>query len=108
MNRLLAADPMVREVAQAAINKMLGEGHFSICTIDSILKLTGGIPPQREYDMLRALHCVDFKAMSPRLRVELPRLMQVVLEGPPIVYQIGSPQEGPNCIDAAAEIKQLS
>lgn len=72
------------EVVKAAINKMMTEGHFSICTIDACLKLTGGIPPEREYQILRTLHCVDYEAMSPRLRIELPRLIQIVLESQPL------------------------
>lgn len=73
------------EIARAAIAAMFERGHFSICTIDNILKMTGGIPSKREYDMLRCLHCMDFKAMSPRLRLELPRLIQIVVESPPIL-----------------------
>lgn len=68
---------------------MLTNGHFNICTVDSILKLTGGIPPREAYDALRALHCVEYRHMSQRLRLELPRLLQIVLESEPIRYEIG-------------------
>lgn len=78
------------EVARAVIAKMMSNGTFYITDIDTILKMTGGVPPKREYDMLRALHCISFKDMSPALRLALPRLMQVVVESQPIGYEIGS------------------
>lgn len=85
------------EIAKTAIAKMFADGHFSICVIDNILKMSGGIPPKREYDMLHVLHCVKFMSMSPRLRLELPRLIQIVVESPPMmpleVWQ-------PKCIEA--------
>jgi hypothetical protein len=79
------------EAARAAVNKMLSQGHFSICTIDQILRMTGGVPPKREYEILRTLHCVDYKDMSQRLRIELPRLIQLVLESQPIHLELQEP-----------------
>lgn len=82
---------LLLEAAKAAITHMLSGGHFDICTIDSILKMTGGIPPKREYSILRTLHCVSYSEMSPRLRLELPRIMQIVLESEPIRFELVDP-----------------
>lgn len=79
---------IVLDAARAAIAKMFESGHFSICTIDQILKMTGGIPPKHEYEVLRTLHCVEFKSMSQRLRLELPRLLQIVLESQPVHFEL--------------------
>lgn len=76
-----------QEAAKAAITKMMAGGHFSICVIDQILKMSGGVPPRKEYEILRTLHCVDFKDMSPQLRIELPRILQLVLESQPIQFE---------------------
>lgn len=72
------------EVIRTAVEEMFRKGHFSICTIDQCLKITGGVPDRKAYDMLHALHCVEFKSMSPRLRLELPRLVQLVIESRPM------------------------
>lgn len=76
------------EVARTAIDEMFRGGHFSICVIDNILKLTGGVPRGQDYDTLRLLHCVDFKRMPPNVRIELPRLIQRVIESSPITCEI--------------------
>lgn len=82
MNRLHA------EIIRAVMTKMFEQGHFSICEINNLLKMTGGVPDRNTYNALNALHCVNFKDMSPMLRVELPRLVQVVLESQPMRYEI--------------------
>jgi hypothetical protein len=66
-------------VANTALKKMLKSGHFSICTIDDILKLTGSVPRGQDYNLLHALHCVDYKDMPPELLRGLPLLLQRVL-----------------------------
>ncbi len=45
----VAVNAIQIEVAKAAIAQMLQNGHFNICTIDQVLKITGGVPP-RETD----------------------------------------------------------
>ncbi len=37
------------EIAKVALNKMIEGGHFSICTVDDILKITKGIPYREDY-----------------------------------------------------------
>ena len=78
------------DAAKARIKKMMDGGYLDITAIDQVLKMTSGVPPRREYEILRTLHCVHFKDMSPRLRIELPRLLQLVLESQPIVYELNT------------------
>ena len=70
------------ECCKMALKKMMASGHFSICTVDEILKLTGGVPTTEDYQTLRMLHCVDFKEFTPRMRIEFPNLLRRVLESP--------------------------
>jgi hypothetical protein len=51
-----------------ALKKMFQGNHFSICTIDSCLKLTGAIPNKEVYKIMSTIHCVDFKEMEPDFR----------------------------------------
>lgn len=80
------------EVIKTAVEEMFRKDHFSICTIDACLKITGGVPDAKAYNMLRALHCVEFRSMSTRLRLELPRLIQLVIESRPM-----------NCVELFSE-----
>ncbi len=83
-------DDIKSMVIKTALKKMMDDGHFSICTIDSILKITGGIPDSHDYDMLHALHCVNYKIMPAELLKELPVLIGKVLnsEGIKLDYSI--------------------
>lgn len=54
--------------AKAALKKMFEDTHFSICTIDKLLKLTGCIPDKKDYQALNALHCVHYSDMDKDLR----------------------------------------
>lgn len=51
-----------------ALKKMFNGSHFSICTIDTCLKVTGAVPPKADYDALHALHCVDWADMPREFR----------------------------------------
>lgn len=57
-----------RLTVEAALKKMFEGSHFSICTIDICLKITGCIPETRAYNALHALHCVHFSDMTQELR----------------------------------------
>ena len=70
--------------AKAAIKKMMRDGYVSICTIDKILEMSGGVPDSKDYNILRTLHCVNFSDMEPELRRGLPVLVARVLESAPI------------------------
>ncbi len=74
--------------AKAAVKKMMRDGYVSICTIDKILEMSGGIPDSKDYNILRALHCVHFSDMEPELRRGLPVLISRVLESKPIHLDI--------------------
>jgi len=76
--------PIQIEAAKASLQRMLGGGYFDICTIDNILKVSGGVPDKKSYDTLRLLHCIHFKDMSPQLRIELPKLIKLVVESQPM------------------------
>lgn len=74
------------EAIKAALTAMFEKGWFDICTIDSVLKVTGGIPSKKDYEALRLLHCVHFRDMPTKLRLELPRVLQLVVESQPMCY----------------------
>lgn len=66
--------------AKAALNKMMKDGHFSICTIDSILKMAKIVPDRRAYEILHTLHCVNFKDMPRELYQQIPTLIRECLQ----------------------------
>lgn len=66
--------------ARAALKKMAQNGWMDICTIDNILKMSGGVPNGQDYQVLRTLHCVNFRDMQPELLRGLPLLIKRVLE----------------------------
>ena len=72
------------EIIRTALANMYAQGFFSICVVDNILKVTGGVPDGKLYDTLRLLHCVNFRDMPKNVRLELPRLIQLVVESPPM------------------------
>jgi hypothetical protein len=75
-------------VAKTALKKMVEQGYFCICTIDKVLKISGGIPDPRDYQMLSALHCVHYKDMPPTLLRELPNIIKRVVESPTYQFYI--------------------
>ncbi len=62
------ANEFEQQAVMLALKKMFEGSHFSICTVDDCLKITGAIPPRKEYNALRALHCVDWADMAPDFR----------------------------------------
>ena len=81
-------------VVKTALKKMMTGGYFDICTIDNILKLSGGIPRESEYQLLRTLHCVYFKEMPAALLAELPKIIQRVIESPSMEFIIDVSSSG--------------
>lgn len=61
-------DDFQKEVVLTAMRKMFQGFHFSICDVDNCLQITKTIPIKQDYDSLRALHCVHWSEMSPKLR----------------------------------------
>jgi hypothetical protein len=68
--------------AQAALQKMLAESSFSICTIDRIADMMGIKPNHEAYSILRTLHCVNYNQMPADLLEKLPELICSVLSSP--------------------------
>jgi hypothetical protein len=80
-------DQVQQLAIETALKEMVRQGHFSICTIDKIIKMSGGIPCGESYKTLSLLHCVNFRDMSPLLVKELPGLLTRVLNGPVLRFE---------------------
>lgn len=72
------------QIAAAEVSaRELFEGkHFSICELDKLIKLVGCIPDQKDYQALQCLHCIDWAAMSPRLRAMVTETVIRILQQP--------------------------
>ncbi len=72
-------DNLTAQFIAEAMNGMFKESHFSICTVDSALKLAC-IPSQdsHAYNMLRIMHCKDWAQMSPEVKNSIPMLIDRV------------------------------
>ena len=46
-----------------AINRMFKKGHFSICTVDDCMRVTGAVETS-DYNAMRLYHCVNYSAMD--------------------------------------------
>lgn len=73
------SDDLRQLSALAALNDMFRKGHLSICTIDKVARLLGVDPKGESYDILSAVHCVDFSQMPLALRDAVPRLIRQCL-----------------------------
>ncbi len=82
---------MQRMAAEAAVRHMLQRGSISICIVDQILKMTGGVPAKEDYEVLHLLHCVDFKEISPDLLRGLPLILQRVLGAEALQFEFQEP-----------------
>jgi len=60
-----------RGCADVALQKLFKSKHFSICTLDDVIKLTNAKPPSDVMDALHALHCVDYGDMPAELQQEV-------------------------------------
>lgn len=68
-----------REAAITALKVMFEGKYYNICTVETCIKLSDCIPPNRkDYQALKALHCVNFSDMSASLRqMTLAKTMQI-------------------------------
>ena len=84
MNDAMASDNDIdMSVLATLLNKMFHKNqHFSVCDLDKAIKLVGCVPPQRDYDRLQALHCVDYSDMAPLLREQFPDMVMRCLNAP--------------------------
>lgn len=79
----LAEMPETRRlVVTAALDKVLTQKYFDVCTIDTILKIMGTRKNCAAYDLLHALHCMHYDQMQPELRNSIPQLINECLRGP--------------------------
>jgi hypothetical protein len=74
-------DTFQKEVITTTIRHMFESANFSICTIDSCLKITGAIPNKNDYNALSALHCIKWNEMSEKLRQEVYEKTIAMLSG---------------------------
>lgn len=71
---------MKEQAAIVALNEMLKNASFSICTLDSVAELLGvSCRGSEAYNILRTLHCINFAAMPIELRNEIPALIRQCL-----------------------------
>lgn len=68
-----------RMVVEQALNNLLSNAHFSICSIDNIATVMGVSRDTEAYRLLRTLHCMDYAKMSPQMRDALPHLINEAL-----------------------------
>jgi hypothetical protein len=90
-------------IAITALNKMMAQGHFNICTIDSVAEMLGVNPKGEAYRMLRPLHCVNFSDMPQELRTLVPALIKQCLAVEP-TYQFTLPTQQGDLERTASEL----
>lgn len=56
------------EALKVALKKLFKESHFSICTIDNLLKMMGKTPDPELYKIMQSIHCADYKDMTPEFK----------------------------------------
>lgn len=76
------------------VAKLLTGNHFSICDLDTLLKVVGKPAGGRDYEALRALHCVDWRTMGEPLAAQVREKCLELLGLPP------------QCINVVAEVVQ--
>ncbi len=81
--------------AQSALRKMFDQGHFSICTIDTILKALNRIAEPAAHNTLSMLHCVSYRDMPPELREKLPDLIKRALGDVGFNIEFAKPEPEP-------------
>lgn len=72
-------DDVLVQTANNILNRMMGEGHFSICDVDKAAQLLGAKPQGEAYEVLRKLHCVNWRDMPPELLASVPELITAAL-----------------------------
>lgn len=101
-------DALQTLAANVALNKMLKQSHFSICTIDDIIKVSGAIPDNYAYGILKLLHCVNYSDMDSGVRDELPNLLKRVLGSPAVSFDLSSgTYNAKPCLEISAPAKRV-
>jgi hypothetical protein len=79
-------EDLKKMAATTALNTMLADRHFSICTVDAVARMLNVIPAGDAYNILRTVHRIDYDKMPAALREKIPELIQSCLGVAP-VYQ---------------------
>ncbi len=75
----------IRQItALAALNTMLKQKHFSICTIRELVTMFDVVPDAEAMKVLTPLHCVNYADMPPELYAALPSIIERALSGSPL------------------------
>lgn len=76
--------------AAVALVKMFASGHFDICTLDAIARTLGKQArcAGRDYDALRAVHCIDWADMGRDLERMVKEKTLEILELPAQVIDV--------------------
>lgn len=75
----MVTDEMKALAAVTIINKTLTQSYFSICDVDQAANVLSRNQYCEEYEVLRALHCVDYAKMPRPLREKVPDLIRICL-----------------------------
>ena len=59
------------QACELRLKKLFSQTYFSVCDVNSVIKVTGAIPPKRLQNVLDVLHCVDYNEMTQEFRDEL-------------------------------------
>jgi hypothetical protein len=69
-------------IAVTAVTKMMKGSYFSVCTVDAVCNVIGAARSGPAYNMLHALHCVEFGDMPNEVRESIPALLREVFGQP--------------------------
>lgn len=68
-----------RLVVKQAIKSLFEKRHFDICIVREVAEIVGARSGGDAFQILRALHCVDYASMEPELRARIPELVNECL-----------------------------
>ncbi len=75
-------DEFQKMAVTIAIKRMFTSDYFNISVLDNCIKIVGCIPDKKDYDTLRALHCVHWGEMPQSLREMVMLKTAQILNGP--------------------------
>jgi hypothetical protein len=79
----IASLPETRQlVVTAALDHLFTQDYFSVCQLDSVLKVVNRPQSGDAYTLLRSLHCVEYANMPQALRDRIPHLVNECLRSP--------------------------
>jgi hypothetical protein len=66
-------------VVATATKELFESKHFSICAVRKIAEIVGASRKGPAWDLLDALHCIDYASMPIELRESIPLLVNEIL-----------------------------